>query len=268
MKTPLPTRFIAHEYRDFRPDYPIELFQELKRRLKSLRLPDPTSLLDLGCGAGQSAYGFLAAFPPLESITLVDSNLEMLEECKKIFQSSSKSLEYIESKAENLDSLGKTFDAVSIGSAFHWMDAEALAENVKQFLHPKSFIFVFEYQFPRSIENLALNDWVKRRFNTEWKAPHQRPRGSFRDLLKPLEAKFQAVHFQAPPWRMKLDLKTFGSQIFSQSRYLHSEANLREDHEIQKRRDSILSEIAALWGNEALLDFNFYLDAEVFISRT
>lgn len=262
MVEPLPTRFLAPEYRAYRPEYPAKLFEELQLRLKPFHLNEPRSLLDLGCGSGQSAESFLRHFPSVRSVTLVDPDPGMIHESRARFSPSSLTFEYKCSKAEAADLGVDHYDRAIVGSAFHWMSAEKVIEKISS--HVKGFIFVFEYQFPRAINRADLNDWIRKKFNTEWKAPAQRPRGSFRELLFPLDRALKRTPFSSPEWKMPLTFESFMGQVFSQSRYLHSEAELTAN-DVRDRRHRIEVELKGVWGDAETLDFDFYLDGALYI---
>lgn len=266
MKNPPPSRFEADAYRKHRPLYPDALFQELKKRLSSLGKDYPISIVDLGCGSGQSFESFCKSFPSVLRATLVDPDTAMLEECRSHFRDSPLVVTTLESKAEEATFSDHETDGVLIGSALHWMRSETVIEKIRTAMKKDGFIFVFEYQFPRTHQNSALNDWIRKKFNSEWRAPGQSPRGSFRDLLAPFDRAFSRLLFQVPNWETELNQEDFLGQLFSQSRYLHSESTLNAS-EVTERRREIQKSISEIWGTSDHLRFDFYLDAALYIYK-
>ena len=107
----------AKYYNRYRPQYPDELFELVK---KHCDCNGTGRLLDLGCGTGFLAVPLSLCFA---EVLGVDSSAEMLKEAE-IFakQQSCKNIKWLHKRAEKLgDELGY-FDMVTAGRSMHWMD--------------------------------------------------------------------------------------------------------------------------------------------------
>jgi hypothetical protein len=67
---------------------------------------------------------------------------------------------------------------------------------------------------------------VRRQFNLLWKAPGQRPRGDFREVVSPLGEGWRRLDEGRVPMRLALGAREVQGLILSQSRYLHYERAL------------------------------------------
>ena len=108
-------RGTAWYYARFRPRYPEELLNLLAERAG---LDGTGRLLDLGTGTGQLAVP-LARY--VEEVVAVDPEQEMLDEL-----AAPPNLRKVCARAEDVDASWGAFRLVTIGNAFHWMDAAIL----------------------------------------------------------------------------------------------------------------------------------------------
>jgi len=213
-------KFKADRYRDFRPLYPRGMFRGLAPVLRKNPL-----FLDLGCGAGQSTRSFLELGWAPEGFA-VDPDPAMIAAARADLASDFPRVRFLEGCAEKIPLAEGSVDLVLIGSAIHWFDLSRARAEIERVLKPSGILFVFEYQFPKSLDDPELAERVRRRFNLEWKAPIQKPRGRLTDLLVPFR---QAGGWRNLPeerveWAEVLSLDAFLGHLFSQSRYLHAEA--------------------------------------------
>lgn len=214
-------KFQADFYSKYRPFYPPILFKPLQ----DLN-PAPGAFLDLGCGAGQSLASFLSylATQGIESPSGygVDPDVNMLSMARQRCPT----IEFKQGSAEAIPLPDTCVDTVIVGSAFHWFDRVPMASETARVLRPGGRLFIFEYQFPKCLDEPELFQRVKRRFNLEWKAPVQTPRGSLADLTEVFRgsSQWRLLNEDRPIWQEHLDLDGFLGHLFSQSRYLHAEA--------------------------------------------
>jgi hypothetical protein len=151
------------------------------------------------------------------------------------------------------------------------MDAQLTAQECSRLLRPAGKLLIFEYQFPKAIapEAAPLNEWVRRQFNEKWRAPGQRPRGKFSELLEPFAS---ASHLKRNhpektlpcPMNLKLSATDFSGLLFSQSRTQHFEASLTSAEEVHAHRKEVTERVKALWptprtGETSALSFDFKL---------
>ena len=214
-------KFKADLYRDARPLYPREIFRSLERVLPSKK----TVFLDLACGAGQSTRSFLG-LGCAETGFAVDPDPEMRDAARSALEKELPAIEVLAGSAESIPLPDESVDLVLVGSAIHWFDISRARVEIERVLRTNGILFVFEYQFPKCLDHAELAETVRRRFNLEWKAPVQKPRGSLAELLLPFRnsSLWSVFAEDRPEWIESLYLESFLGHLFSQSRYLHAEA--------------------------------------------
>jgi len=219
MKTNEP-KFQAERYFKGRPFYPEMVFQPLKK----LKTP-PNVFLDLGCGSGQSLTSFLSFASEHYETTpqgiAVDPDPKMLALVER-----TPSLRFEVGSAEKIPLDDASVDLILVGSAYHWFSRELAVPEITRVLRPGGALFIFEYQFPKCLDDPSLHEAIKRRFNQEWKAPLQTPRGTLRELTQDLrDSPYWKFHSEdLPEWKEVLSLDSFLGHLFTQSRYHHAEA--------------------------------------------
>lgn len=103
----------AEYYARYRPGYPPELIE----RLAAVAGLDGTGrLLDLGTGTGQLAVPLA---PYVEEVVAVDAEQEMLALHPP-------GIRTVHGRAEDIDESWGTFQLVTIGRAFHWMNGQVV----------------------------------------------------------------------------------------------------------------------------------------------
>jgi len=118
----------AERYDRARPSYPGAL---VERILAASPGPD---ILDVGCGTGISARLFQAAGGHVFGI---DPDARMADLARQ------RGLEVEVTKFEDWDPVGRAFDAVIAGQAWHWIDPVAGAIKAAQALRPGGRLAVF-----------------------------------------------------------------------------------------------------------------------------
>jgi ubiquinone/menaquinone biosynthesis C-methylase UbiE len=256
-------------YQRYRPEYPADLFVGLSQELEQRGFEAPFVVADIGCGAGHSTFSFLKTGIQARVIG-IDLDPRMLEQALENAASfelqSGQTLNFHEGSGEQTGLQSHSLDLLLVGSAFHWMDPLLAREEFHRILKPQGLIRIFEYQFPKSLENPELNEWIRRQFNLHWKAPGQIPRGSLSDLTSSFSSKFQLLSTRKVPrkipMRLRLGPDELAGLIFSQSRVLHFEATLKSESELISFRDSVKTELEKLMQGR-VEDFDFklsYLD--------
>jgi SAM-dependent methyltransferase len=156
------------------------------------------------------------------------------------------------------------FDAVTIGSAFHWMRAEEACREVLRLLSPGGLLLVYEYQFPKARGFAELNEWIRREFNLRWKAPGQKPRGDFVEVTARFRAepRLELLDDRRVPMVQRLDAGQLTGLLLSQSRVLHYEAGMGAGERADFQRWLGERIAAQLPGNGD--EFDFGLQAALF----
>ncbi len=218
-------KFSADLYRDGRPLYPKAIFRGLERALGSTPSISFPIFLDLGCGTGQSTRSFLELGISQTGFAL-DPDAAMITLAGTATHGRFPDVGYSVASAESMPLPANSVDLVLVGSAIHWFDLSLTRPEIERVLKPGGFLFVFEYQFPKCLTDANLEEIVRRRFNLEWKAPNQKPRGTLSEILAPFSKSegWTLESDERPEWRERLSLSEFLGLLFSQSRYLHAEA--------------------------------------------
>jgi SAM-dependent methyltransferase len=119
--------YYARYRRGYSPDLP-EAFAQL------CELDGRGRLLDLGTGTGALA---LALAHLVEAGIAVDSDNAMLSEGSRIAKSRGiDNIQFVHSRAEDLDQTIGTFRLITVGSAFHWMDRARILDFAYDALEP------------------------------------------------------------------------------------------------------------------------------------
>jgi ubiquinone/menaquinone biosynthesis C-methylase UbiE len=213
-------RFNADLYREFRPLYPASVFRALEEVVGST---NPV-FLDLGCGAGQSTRSFLNLRKANRGFA-VDPDPAMLDTAHADLAKDFPNVRTLLGQAEAIPLPDAAVDLVLVGSAIHWFDLTRARPEIERVLRPGGHLYVFEYQFPKCVDSAELAEVVRRRFNLEWKAPRQTPRGTLSDLLAPFRNSRVWTPFAEarPEWTESLTVEGFLGHLVSQSRYRHAE---------------------------------------------
>jgi SAM-dependent methyltransferase len=231
------SRFDPEFYRRFRPYYPAELFAPLGRALAAIGSTRPYAIADIGCGTGHSTASLLRAAADAglpTRVTGVDPDAAMLAAARELCPEA----RFEVGSGEATGLAPRAFDAVTVGSAFHWMDAHKAREEIARVLKPSGFLLVYEYQFPKARAHAELNEWIRREFNLRWKAPGQKPRGDFETVTGCFRggSAFTLVEDRKVPMILKLHPADLTGLLLSQSRVLHHEATMSDSEraEFQK----------------------------------
>jgi SAM-dependent methyltransferase len=131
---------IAEIYASSRPPYPKELFEII---LSKLPQSHHNLLLDLGCGTGELLLPLSSFF---KNSFGIDPDEDMLKVAtNKMKKMNINNAQLIQSTSENyLTNLehNVSFDLVTAGRSFHWMQQELVAQKVYDYLKPAGIFAV------------------------------------------------------------------------------------------------------------------------------
>lgn len=132
---PPPPRFglFAERYARHRLVYPDAFYDLVLERLEGPR----AHAVDLGAGTGQVSLDLLERF---ERVTAVEPDAAMAGLIPK-----RERLDVVEAKAEDARFPEGGVDAVFVGTAFHWMDEQAVCALARRWLRPGGVFVVFAY---------------------------------------------------------------------------------------------------------------------------
>lgn len=258
-------KFDPQTYTEFRIAYPARLFECLKPYWSQLqREASPLHVVDLGAGTGMSSVSFLEVFP--------DALIRLIEPDEGMRAQIPRTLGKFEASAQVEGDSAETFamkpraHLFLIGSAWHWMDRPVVTERICEALEAGGLVYVFEYQFPKALDGNAMevNEWVRRKFNTDWRPSIQTPRGNLEELTEVLRihslmSQRARVDFKS---EVLISLNEFKGVIRSQSRYLAYEKLHPE-----VSREGWETELKNMWGKEGFRRFFYPFEGFLFQKR-
>ena len=126
----------AENYTKYRRPYDSDVHELLFSVFPS----DSGRILDIACGTGKSTEPLVReGF----EVSGVDINPLMIEEAKKQASLKGVDIHYAVAEAENLPFEDEYFDAVTVGTAFHWFVNERAMKEIKRVLKSDGILFVF-----------------------------------------------------------------------------------------------------------------------------
>jgi hypothetical protein len=139
------------------------------------------------------------------------------------------------------------------------LDPHQAKEEFFRILKPSGVVRIFEYQFPKSQILPELNEWIRRQFNLNWKADHQKPRGTFFQITDVFrtDARFTSLSEGKPPMILNLTSGDLAGLIFSQSRVLCYEEKLSNLEKVNFRKE--VSQVLHSYFQEKTVAFDFKL---------
>ncbi|MUP45812.1 class I SAM-dependent methyltransferase [Gramella sp. BOM4] len=128
-------------YLKFRPDYPEEIFQFIKSKLKN-----SNRAWDVGTGNGQVAKSISDYFKIIEATDISDEQLK--------YSFKHPNIHYSAQVAEKVDFPDDSFDFIISGQAVHWFDFDKFYSEVKRCLKPDGLIAILGYGLFRSTHDV------------------------------------------------------------------------------------------------------------------
>lgn len=119
----------ASYYARYRPDLPVEVITHLQQRFNLKRTG---TLLDMGCGTGQSTF---ALAPFFEKTIAFDTDLDMLFEAKKI-QPKNLDITWQNRSDKDISDSEGPYKLVTACRSFNWMDQYPLLKKLHYIIEP------------------------------------------------------------------------------------------------------------------------------------
>ncbi len=107
-------------------------------------------VMDLGCGPGLLAIPFARAGM---AVTAIDPEPEMLAALRMAAQEAGVSLDVREGSSFDMPSGIGTFQLVTMGRSFHWMDRIATLRTLETFVERNGAVALFHDEHPPTVEN-------------------------------------------------------------------------------------------------------------------
>ncbi|GAM26236.1 hypothetical protein SAMD00019534_094110, partial [Acytostelium subglobosum LB1] len=138
---------VSDSYRTFRPTYPPELFEVLKKHTANT----PRKLaFDIGCGTGQATVEIAKFF---EKVIGFDPSAGQIGSAV----SDSSNVEYKVSPAECIDYDGPKADLITVAQAAHWFDLPKFFGEVNRLLQPDGSLIIWCYGTCSITDNDEIN---------------------------------------------------------------------------------------------------------------
>lgn len=255
----------APYYARFRPGYPRDLFDHLVARFS---LDGSQSVLDLGCGTGQIA---LPLAPHVRQVLAVDPEPTMLHEGRNAaVERGIHNIDWREGSSDQLRVLAdnQSFDFVTMGASFHWMDRDGVLVELANHVIGKGAVVLVSDGPPERKVDTAWGSAIAQ-IRAKYLGPARRagsgtytePVDSHLDVLR--RSAFSDV--ETAGWEWTLD-RTIDQIVGLQFSYSFSSPMLLGD-----RTDAFADEIrAALEGFavEGVITTQHYTEAMIGIKRS
>lgn len=134
----------AKDYKKYRGSYNDTLFEKLFSLISKKK--EETSILDLGCGVGNSTEPIIKTGQRLNiivSVTGCDPDIHMLKQAQLSAKKSKFPITYAQGSAEKLPFKNEQFDCIISGAAFHWFANRKAMKEIQRTLKDKGIYFVF-----------------------------------------------------------------------------------------------------------------------------
>ncbi|MDE2079646.1 MAG: methyltransferase domain-containing protein [Patescibacteria group bacterium] len=143
---------IVKNYQRYRKSHPTEIFEKL---LSLLRERQYATVLDLGCGSGKSTESLVREGM---GVTGCDPDRRMLRTAAQRAQKKQLPIAYVFGRAEQLPFRDGNFDAVVVGSAFHWFAHKRAVLEIKRVMNPGGLLYIFQYRYPTTEREEEYNE--------------------------------------------------------------------------------------------------------------
>jgi len=146
---------VAAVYIKYRPKLTNDVADSVMRFCKSHQPEDtssqPSLMVDVGCGSGQSTNIFHSYF---KEIIGLDVSVEQLKQANK--QNIYDNIKYLEGSAENMPVKTGSVDLLLASCAVHWFDMAEFMQEAKRVLKPSGCLAIMGYFAP--MLTFHLND--------------------------------------------------------------------------------------------------------------
>lgn len=155
----------ADDYARFRGGFPPPFFDRLASAF-NVGLPGQR-LLDVGTGTGALARVFARCGC---EVAAIDPSADLLQQARRLDRDAGVRVEYLERSAEASGFPPASFDVVTAGRCWHWLDRPAAADEVRRVLVPSGTLVIahFDRVRPSLHGLLEATDELILRWNPAW----------------------------------------------------------------------------------------------------
>ena len=154
----------SEDYARYRAGFPVSLFERLANHGVGL---SSQQILDLGTGTGTLARGFAQRGC---QVTGLDVAAEQLAQADELDRQAGVQVMYRVAPAENTGLADASFDAVTAGQCWHWLDRPRAADEVNRLLRPGGTLVIAHYDWlPLPGNVVELTEELLLRYNPAWR---------------------------------------------------------------------------------------------------
>jgi len=152
---------VAERYAHGRPDVHPAIIRRIREFTGGTRFQ---SALDAGCGTGQSTRALAEI---ADQVVGIDRSAEMLAQATP-----SSKIHYQQSSAESLPFADSSFDLVTVGLAFHWLDQERFLTEARRVLRDNGWLVIYNSGFLGELaEEPAFSPWYREVYLSHYPTP-------------------------------------------------------------------------------------------------
>jgi ubiquinone/menaquinone biosynthesis C-methylase UbiE len=167
----------ADAYKKYRPVYPQALYDYILSFVA-----ERGNALDVATGNGQAATALANHF---KKVYAIDSSAAQLQQAEQ-----KENIEYLQRTAEQTFLNPHTFDLITVAQAYHWLQHESFATEVKRIAKPAAVLAVWMYDRFQT-DNTALNELMDRFYfdivGPYWDAARKHVDKHYKDLPLPFD---------------------------------------------------------------------------------
>jgi SAM-dependent methyltransferase len=182
-------------------DRPMALEWTHRRYVADLRVPQARTVLDLACGRGGFAH-FMAEHTAGQVLG-IDISESQLSHARRLERPN---LRFAQHDIMKVDTLGRTFDAVSfLDAACYLPDKELAVRKIRQVMNPGARLLILEWcrkeGLSRPQRELVLDPFMK-----YWAVPYLEPRSRYEQFFR--SSKYRILQIEdlndrvAPNWEL------------------------------------------------------------------
>lgn len=178
MKIKFKDHFSGHsaDYRNFRPVYPVALYEFLNTVVRDNKL-----VWDCATGSGQCARNLVEYF---DKVLATDASESQIRNAP-----AHPGISYRTAAAENVDLCDETVDLITVAQAMHWFDIPAFFKEAERVLKPGGVLAVWNYHLLKiepAIDEI-VDEFYTNRLDAYWPAERRILENNFSDFVFPFE---------------------------------------------------------------------------------
>lgn len=166
---------VAQSYAEFRPQYPLSLYQWLRRQA-----PTAKRVWDVGCGSGQATLMLADHFAEVIATDISERQLAKAEARDNI--------RYWRADEHCPELAEQSIDLITVAQALHWFNLDRFYPEVDRVLKPEGILAVWTYS-PIRLRDQTLNtimqDYYQRVAAPWWPPGREHVDSGYRDLPFP-----------------------------------------------------------------------------------